>query len=208
MVEILNFNLPVRKESMMKKIKIIAIVGKSGAGKDFWLHRVCEDDDEVHEIISCTTRPARWTEVDGRNYHFLSENQFMSEQFLESCMFKGWRYGTRYKDIVEDKVNIGVFNLTGVEQLLKNPKVDLTMIYLYAENKVRLIRQLQRDSSDIEEIFRRYQADEKDFTKLRIDEIKEHIPVHIVLNNTDNQSDDNEFIIQDFDEIINEVKSK
>ena len=192
----------------MKKIKIIAIVGKSGAGKDFWLHRVCEDDDEVHEIISCTTRPARWTEVDGRNYHFLSENQFMSEQFLESCMFKGWRYGTRYKDIVEDKVNIGVFNLTGVEQLLKNPKVDLTMVYLYAEDKVRLIRQLQRDSSDIEEIFRRYQADEKDFTKLRIDKIKEHIPVHIVLNNTNNQSDDNEFIFQDFDEIINEVKSK
>lgn len=192
----------------MKKIKIIAIVGKSGAGKDFWLHRVCEDDDEVHEIISCTTRPARWTEVDGRNYHFLSENQFMSEQFLESCMFKGWRYGTRYKDIVEDKVNIGIFNLIGVEQLLKNPKVDLTMVYLYAENKVRLIRQLQRDSSDIEEIFRRYHADEKDFTKLRIDEIKKHIPVHIVLNNTDNQSDDDEFILQDFDEIINEVKSK
>lgn len=192
----------------MKKIKIIAIVGKSGAGKDFWLHRVCEDDDEVHEIISCTTRPARWTEVDGRNYHFLSEDQFMSEKFLESCMFKGWRYGTRYKDIVEDKVNIGVFNLDGVEQLLKNSKVDLTVAYLYAEDKVRLIRQLQRDSSDIEEIFRRYHADEQDFTKLRIDKIKEHVPVHIILNNTDNQSDDNEFIMQDFDEIINEVKSK
>lgn len=192
----------------MKKIKIIAIVGKSGAGKDFWLHRVCEDDDEVHEIISCTTRPARWTEVDGRNYHFLSEDQFMSEKFLESCMFKGWRYGTRYKDIVEDKVNIGVFNLTGVEQLLKNPKVDLTIVYLYAEDKVRLIRQLQRDSSNIEEIFRRYHADEKDFTKLRIDKIKEHIPVHIVLNNTNNQDDDNEFIAQDLDEIIEEVKSK
>lgn len=192
----------------MKKIKIIAIAGKSGAGKDFWLHKVCEDNDEVHEIVSCTTRPARWTEVDGRNYHFLSENQFMSEQFLESCMFKGWRYGTRYKDIVEDKVNIGVFNLTGVEQLLKNPEVDLTMVYLYAEDKVRLIRQLQRDSNDIEEIFRRYHADEKDFTKLRIDKIKEHIPVYIVLNNTDDQYDDNEFIMQDFDKIIEEVKSK
>ena len=71
------------------------------------------------------------------------------------------------------------------------------MVYLYAEDKVRLIRQLQRDSSDIEEIFRRYHADEKDFTKLRIDEIKEHIPVHIVLNNTDNQYDDNEFIMRD-----------
>lgn len=208
MVEILNFNLPVRKESMMKKIKIIAIVGKSGSGKDYWLRKICDNDEEVHEIISCTTRPARWTEINGKNYHFLTENQFMSEQFLEFCMFKGWRYGTRYKDIVEDKVNIGVFNLTGVEQLLKNPKVDLTMVYLYAEDKIRLIRQLQRDSSDIEEIFRRYQADEKDFTKLRIDKIKEQIPVHIVLNNTDNQDDDNEFIAQDLDEIIEEVKSK
>ena len=46
MVEILNFNLPVRKESMMKKIKIIAIVGKSGSGKDYWLRKICDNDED------------------------------------------------------------------------------------------------------------------------------------------------------------------
>ena len=191
----------------MKKIKIIAIVGKSGSGKDYWLRKICDNDEEVHEIISCTTRPARWTEVNGKNYHFLTENQFMSEHFLESTMFRGWRYGTRAKDIDEDKVNIGVFNLDGIEQLLKNPNIDLTITYLYTEDRLRLIRQLER-SNDIEEIFRRYHADQQDFTKLRLDKIKEQIPVHYIVNNSVEKYSDDEFIMRDFDEIIEKVKSK
>ena len=192
----------------MKKIKIIAIIGKAGAGKDFWLHKICEDNEEVHEIVSCTTRPARWMEQDGKNYHFLTEDQFLSEQFLESCMFRGWRYGTRIKDIKENKINIGVFNLNGMETLLENPNIDLTVVYMQAEDRVRLIRQLRRDSSDINEIFRRYNTDNIDFDEYRLLNIRMQVPLHFVVNNTDEQYDDNEFILQDFNEIIDEVKNK
>ena len=192
----------------MKKIKIIAIIGKAGAGKDFWLHKICEDNEEVHEIVSCTTRPARWMEQDGKNYHFLTEDQFLSEQFLESCMFRGWRYGTRIKDIKENKINIGVFNLNGMETLLENPNIDLTIVYMQAEDRVRLIRQLRRDSSDINEIFRRYNTDNIDFDEYRLLNIRMQVPLHFVVNNTDEQYDDNEFILQDFNEIIDEVKNK
>ena len=103
----------------MKKIKLIALIGKAGAGKDFWLRYICENWEEVHEVISCTTRPARFGEIDNINYHFLSDEQFLSQQFIENCMFRGWRYGTRLKDLNPDKINVGVFNLSGIEQLIE-----------------------------------------------------------------------------------------
>ena len=123
-------------------------------------------------------------------------------------MFRGWRYGTRIKDIKENKINIGVFNLNGVETLLENPNIDLTIVYMQAEDRVRLIRQLRRDSSDINEIFRRYNTDNIDFDEYRLLNIRMQVPLHFVVNNTDEQYDDNEFILQDFNEIIDEVKNK
>ena len=66
----------------MKKINVVALVGKAGAGKDYYLRKVCERAD-VHEIISCTTRPVRDGELDGVNYHYLSDEQFLSGSSIE-----------------------------------------------------------------------------------------------------------------------------
>lgn len=191
----------------MKKIKIIALIGKAGSGKDYWLRYLYENNEDVHEIISCTTRPPRPSEIDGINYHFLIKEEFLKEKYVEYCEFNNWYYGTREKDLSKDKINLGVFNLSGIEALLKNPEIDLFVIYLKTEDKLRLIRQLQRDSSDIQEIFRRYQADEKDFDNIRIDNIKKKAPIYYVINNSTGDYDDNEFIRSDLDEIIEEVKS-
>jgi guanylate kinase len=56
-------------------ITLLALVGKAGAGKDTILRYLCDHYD-VNEVISCTTRPPREGEVDGVNYHFLSESEF------------------------------------------------------------------------------------------------------------------------------------
>ena len=192
----------------MKKIKIVAIIGKSGAGKDFCLHKFCSNNDMVHEIVSCTTRPARWHEEDGKNYHFLTEDQFLSEQFLESCTFRDWKYGTRYKDLDEDKINIGVFNLSGVEQLLNNPKLDLVIIHVIADDKIRIMRQFLRDpNSDIEEIIRRYYADKEDFSEKRINNIQKQVSVFTIVNDIDYNEDKQLKQLQKrFDIIIDKVK--
>lgn len=193
----------------MKKIKILALIGKSGAGKDYWLRYICDNYEEVHEVISCTTRPARLEEIPDINYHFLSDEQFLSQNFIESCIFRNWRYGTRLEDLNINKLNVGVFNLSGIEQLLKNPIIDLKIIQIVATDKVRLIRQLNRDSSDIDEIFRRYYTDEKDFSKERLENIKCNVSYYwpLINNSTDYFDDDNEFIKEELDEIIQEVIS-
>jgi len=190
----------------MKKIKIIALIGKAGSGKDYWLRRICEMGG-VHEIISCTTRPARFGEEDDVNYHFLTDDQFLSQNFLESCMFRGWRYGTRLSDLDPDEVNIGVFNLTGIESLLKNPQIDLTVIHLVAPDNIRLIRQLEREENncDIEEIFRRYKTDNEDFSEERLKNIKTQVGYWVIVNG---EYADNQAILIYLMSIIKKVKSK
>lgn len=58
----------------MNKYKIVAIMGKAGAGKDTLLREcLALDPNKLHEIISCTTRPPREGEREGVNYYYLTE---------------------------------------------------------------------------------------------------------------------------------------
>ena len=57
------------------KIKVVALFGKAGSGKDTILREVVSKGD-FHEIVSCTTRPRREGEQDGVNYHFLTNEEF------------------------------------------------------------------------------------------------------------------------------------
>ena len=101
--------------------KIIAIMGEAGTGKDTLMQEVLKVHP-FHEIVSCTTRPSREGEVDGVNYHFLSESEFAEKvlnfDMLEATEFNGWFYGTDITALSPNKVNIGVFNPAGVEALM------------------------------------------------------------------------------------------
>ena len=100
----------------MEKIKVMALVGKSGAGKDYLMHKIAEENG-WHKIVSSTTRPKRDYEIEGVDYNFLTEKEFAAARFLETASFNGWHYGTRYEDLDPNRTNIGVFNPTGVKSL-------------------------------------------------------------------------------------------
>lgn len=147
----------------MNKIKIIAYVGKSGAGKDFCMKHTAERNN-YHIIVSSTTRPKRDYEEEGVDYHFLSEKEFAEGHFLETASFNGWHYGTRYEDLDPDRTNIGVFNPTGLKSLAAHDDIYLVIVYIKATDKVRMLRQLNRESNpDVKEIVRRFMTDEADF---------------------------------------------
>lgn len=156
----------------MDKIKLIILCGKAGAGKDATLHRIIELAPELfNEIVSCTTRPPREEEIDGIHYHFLTIEQFtdkiLSGDMLEATEFNGWHYGTMASSLVQDKINIGVFNPAGIEALFENEDLDITVFYITAKDKTRLIRQLNREKEpNVYEILRRFFTDEDDFIEL------------------------------------------
>ena len=75
-----------------------SILGNSGAGKSSLVKALLEQDSEIELSISHTTRAPRQGEVNGREYHFISVNEFEERkargEFLESALVHGNYYGT------------------------------------------------------------------------------------------------------------------
>lgn len=156
----------------MKKYKIIALIGESASGKDTILKAICNENNPfIHPIVSYTTRPPREGEVYGKDYYFITANEFanliLEEKMLEATVFREWCYGTGIDSLDENKINIGVFNPDGIELLSHLDNIDLFVYWLVATPKTRLLRSLNREANpDVDEIVRRYETDNDDFNKL------------------------------------------
>ncbi len=89
---------------------VLVICAPSGAGKTTLIKRLREEFPNFGYSISCTTRPPRAGEVDGKDYHFISVNEFKekrdSEYFAEWAKVHGNYYGTPLKATM-DVLNSG-----------------------------------------------------------------------------------------------------
>jgi guanylate kinase len=78
--------------------KVFVITGPSGVGKGTLIRRLLERFPDLALSVSATTRAPREGEVDGRDYHFLTEEQFQeriaAKDFLEFATYSGNHYGT------------------------------------------------------------------------------------------------------------------
>lgn len=76
---------------------LFVISAPSGAGKTTLVEAFRQTPEFVYSI-SCTTRPARSGEIEGEDYHFLSESDFLARveagEFLEHAKVHGHYYGT------------------------------------------------------------------------------------------------------------------
>ena len=89
---------------------LLIVSGPSGSGKTT-LCRRAEADGLTTYSISCTTRAPREGEVDGQDYHFLSQEDFAAKvaagEFLEHATVHGNSYGTLKSHIIE-RLNQGL----------------------------------------------------------------------------------------------------
>lgn len=78
--------------------RLIILSGPSGVGKDTVIRRLLEIAPELRRPVAFTTRAPRPGEVDGRDYSFVGEPEFLAMrdagQFLETAVVHGNRYGT------------------------------------------------------------------------------------------------------------------
>ena len=86
--------------------RLIVLCGPAGVGKGTVLGRVREQHPEIWLSVSATTRQPRPGEVDGVNYFFMPEQEFLDKEaageFLETADVLGLaHYGTPVKPVVE-----------------------------------------------------------------------------------------------------------
>lgn len=86
----------LNKESSRYGI-LFVVSAPSGAGKSTLCDALRQTPDFVYSV-SCTTRPPRAGEIEGEDYHFVSESEFVRRaaagEFLEHACVHGKYYGT------------------------------------------------------------------------------------------------------------------
>jgi guanylate kinase len=85
---------------------LFIISAPSGAGKTSLVSALLKNTDQIDLSISYTTRQARPGEVNGKDYHFVSRDTFLSMKangdFLESAEVYGNFYGTSQRWISQE----------------------------------------------------------------------------------------------------------
>ena len=163
---------------MNKQITIL--VGMSGSGKDAILRKLVSDYD-YQSFISCTTRPIRENEIDGRDYWFVDkwtfesmiDNNRMVEYRTYDTLVKGvqdtWFYGLSKSEIDRMYGNqsyVVVLDLQGAKSLIDYIGKDkCEVIYINCPSEIRKERAIKRGGYDEIEFERRYLADLTDFSE-------------------------------------------
>jgi guanylate kinase len=128
----------------------------SGAGKTTISRRMLEIDPQLTLSISVTTRARRKSEIDGRDYHFITHERFeqMREynDLLESATVFDHHYGTPAR-FVQESLERGVdvlfdIDWQGTRELAKHNRDDLVSVFILPPSVAELERRLQTRAQD------------------------------------------------------------
>lgn len=164
--------------------RLFYIMGKSASGKDTIYQRLLRNPEfSLERLVIYTTRPIRDGELDGREYHFVTEEDFQklkaAGKIIEDrgyeTVYGLWRYFTADNMDLEEKNYLGIGTLESYEKLKAYyGEEKIRPIYIEVEDGERLSRALNRErmqeSPKYEELCRRFLSDAKDFSGEKLKE--------------------------------------
>ncbi len=182
----------------MIKNGFIVLCGPSGAGKSTLIQSLMKDMDSLRLSISCTTRQKRPFETPGKEYFFLSREEFLERikegEFLEWTQVYGHYYGTAQTQIKqiwkENKVPITDLDLKGVKSVRKLYPQSL-VVGIFADQQEVQSRISQRDAAPNENKELRLKA-----YKEEVSELQKYSHVQII----------NEHLEKAYQKLKNEIK--
>lgn len=164
--------------------KLYCLLGKSCAGKDTVFTRLMADaSPALRSVVTYTTRPKRAGEVEGREYHFVSTEEFrrmrVSGRMIESRTYHTVRGDWHYFTMDDGQVDFvrGDYLLIGTLESYRALRDYYGEAYveglcLTIDGEERLMRLIRREKGqsmpDWREVCRRFLADEEDFAEEKI----------------------------------------
>ncbi|PKP96835.1 MAG: guanylate kinase [Alphaproteobacteria bacterium HGW-Alphaproteobacteria-15] len=139
---------------------LFVLSSPSGAGKSTIARKLLQAEPGMGVSVSATTRPMRAGEVDGREYHFVSTDQFKNmaarHEFLEWAHVFNYRYGTPrapVKDMLANGQDV-LFDVDwqGAQQLFQLEGGDVVRVFILPPSLKELERRLRDRKTDSEEV--------------------------------------------------------
>lgn len=134
----------------MRRGRLIVVSGPSGAGKSTLIRQALSEIPELAYSVSATTRKPRKGEVDGRDYIFLSREEFEhwidEEKFLEWAEYSGNLYGTPVAKVeealAEGRSIILEIELQGARKV-REKRPDAVMVFVRAPSLAETRKRLE-----------------------------------------------------------------
>ena len=153
-----------------KKNIMVILSSPSGVGKTTLTKKIQQKYQSFKISVSHTTRKPRPNEIDGVDYHFISDKEFKKliyeKKFYEYAKIFENFYGTLKKTVDEDIItNDIIFDIDwqGTKQLSKFKNLQLIKIYLITEDKEELKKRLiKRNQNSEDEIQKRFKSFDQD----------------------------------------------
>ena len=146
--------------SMIQEPRLVLVVsGPSGAGKSTLCDKFVAKNSSCSLIVTSTTRPQRKGEVDGEDYHFISEDEFRKmmdrEEFLEHARVHDHWYGSPRK-VVDQTLAAGKDVILEIDvqggREVKRRKPDAVLIFVIPSDLSVLRSRLVGRGTDSAEI--------------------------------------------------------
>ncbi|MES2252445.1 MAG: guanylate kinase [Pseudomonadota bacterium] len=139
---------------------MLILSSPSGAGKTTIANALLTSETHLKTSISVTTRPKRPNEIDGRDYYFVTHDEFQqrisADDFFEYAEVFGNLYGTP-KQFVLDTLSSGqdvVFDIDwqGTQQISQSARGDLVTIFILPPSLEELEARLRGRNQDSIEV--------------------------------------------------------
>uniref|UniRef100_A0A7N0UN53 guanylate kinase n=1 Tax=Kalanchoe fedtschenkoi TaxID=63787 RepID=A0A7N0UN53_KALFE len=138
---------------------ILVISGPSGVGKDAVIRKLQEFRQDVHFVVTATTRPMRPGEVEGKDYYFVKKEEFLDmiekNELLEYALVYGDYKGIPKRQIREFMskgcdivLRVDVQGAATLKRILGDSAV---FIFLVAENELELVNRLVERKTETKE---------------------------------------------------------
>lgn len=138
---------------------MLILSSPSGAGKTSIARELLKQDSNLKNSVSVTTRPKRPSEVNGKDYFFVTEDKFKAmrdnDELLEHAEVFGHFYGTP-KEFVFEQLEMGfdvIFDIDwqGTQQIAQLAPNDLVTVFILPPSFPTLYERLKLRAQDDEE---------------------------------------------------------